>query len=171
MWTPHEVRKLIAQVAGVALGIAGLLMMLEDLSVTGLIALSSSLSSGNLSRGSVGLLLLCLALLLVALPALWGAEPISGLRDPTRRFKLVATAAAMRRFVIVTAAGVALSVSAQFGGEFLSMHDGSRVGLFLQLAGTALGVLSSAMLVFLGFAWVDLASPRASTDGRKDSEH
>ncbi len=58
MWKPHEVRKLMAQLSGVALDIASLLLILEELQTTGLIKLSSSLSSGDLSKGSLGLFLL-----------------------------------------------------------------------------------------------------------------
>jgi hypothetical protein len=167
MWKPHEVRKLIAQLSGVALGIASLLLILEELQATGLIKLSSSLSSGDLSKGSIGLFLLCLSLLLIALPALWGAQPIDGLRDPAGRFKIIATQASIRRFALVTVAGVILSLTLLFGGEFLTVTYDSKIGALLQLAGTVAGVLSGAMLVFLGFAWVDAASRSASV-GREE---
>jgi hypothetical protein len=170
MWKPHEVRRLIAQCAGIALGISGLLLMLEDLGATGLIDVSSVFASGTLSRGSIGLLLLCVSLLLVALPALWGAEPIAGLRDPMRRFRIVATVNALRRFATVTAVAAVLSLILLFGGEFLAVARGSRIAVLLQIGGAALGILSGAMLAFLGFAWVDSANPSGSRDPDEGTE-
>jgi hypothetical protein len=166
MWKPHDVRKLIVQLSGIALGIASLLLVLEDLQTTNLIKLSPGISSGDLSKGSVGLFLLCLSLLLIALPALWGVQPIRGLREPSRRFKIVTTLASIRRFVLVTATGLILSLILLFGGEFLAVRYGSKVGVLLQLIGTFFGVVSGAMLAFLGFVWADSASRSGS--GRRE---
>ncbi|MGE5337777.1 MAG: hypothetical protein ACM3PU_08105 [Gemmatimonadota bacterium] len=162
MWKPRDVRKVIAQLAGVALGFAGLSMILEELRATGMVDLGRSLSAGMLSRGTLGLLLLCLSLLLLALPVLWGARPIRGLHDPSPPYRLVPTSTLIRRTVLFTALALALSLLLLFGGEEIAINGGQRTGNFLQLLGIVIGVLSAAMIVFLGFTWADSAGPRRS---------
>jgi len=143
MWKSHEIRRLIAQLAGIALGTAGVLMIVEELRATGVVGLFSSLSFGELSSESMGLFLLGLSLPLIALPALWGDQPIQGLRDPRRRFGIIATPGSLGRFVLIAAAGVALSLL--FGGEFVALRNRSRIGVLPQLVGAVAGVVSGSM--------------------------
>jgi hypothetical protein len=117
MYRAHPIRKLIAQPSGVLLGIAGLSMILEELQTAGLINLRPILSSGEISRGSVGLFLWCISLLLIALPALWGAPPIRGLRGLRPPVNLVTTRPFRKRLVFITAGALPLSIALLFGGE------------------------------------------------------
>jgi hypothetical protein len=72
MWTPREVRKLIAQISGIIFGIGGILLMIADVKTTGKINITSNLVSGQIESGSAGLLLLFFSFFLILIPAISG---------------------------------------------------------------------------------------------------
>ena len=74
MWTPKEVRKLIAQIAGILFGIGGIALMIADVKATGKINISTTLVSGQIESGSAGLLLLFFSFFLVIMPSFSGRE-------------------------------------------------------------------------------------------------
>ena len=57
-----------------------------------------------------------------------------------------------------------------FGGELLAARYSSQVGTLLQLLGIVVGVLSAAMVVFVGFMWVDAASKRGPAVGENEPD-
>lgn len=69
MWTPKEVRKLIAQIAGVLSGIGGIILMVAGVNITGKINISTTLVSGQIESGSAGLLLLFFSFFLIIMPS------------------------------------------------------------------------------------------------------
>lgn len=58
MWTPNEIIKLVAQIAGIIFGFGGILLMISGVKVSGKISISTDLISGEIESSSAGLLLL-----------------------------------------------------------------------------------------------------------------
>lgn len=54
MWTPKEVRKLLAQIAGILFGLGGIALMISGVKATGKINISSNFISGEIESGSAG---------------------------------------------------------------------------------------------------------------------
>jgi nitric oxide reductase large subunit len=75
MWTPSEVRKLVALVAGILAFAAGIYLLITQVKAEGKINITSNIMSGEIESGSAGLLLCFLALALIVVSIL-GGSPI-----------------------------------------------------------------------------------------------
>lgn len=72
IWTPAEIRKIIALVAGIAAGTVGLYLVVATVVEGGVIDLGAAVLQGQFDRGTTGLLVTLLALVLV----IWSARGI-----------------------------------------------------------------------------------------------
>ena len=70
MWTPVEVRKLIAQITGIASIIVGVLLMLNEIKAEGAVDISSEVLSGSIQSADAGMFLLFVGFFLVLVPAI-----------------------------------------------------------------------------------------------------
>ena len=77
MWTPKEIRKLIAQLSGILFGSGGFYLMSIDAKATGKINITSNILSGQIESGSAGLLLIFFAFFLILLPTFLGGHHTS----------------------------------------------------------------------------------------------
>lgn len=97
MWTPKEVRKLIAQISGILFGIGGMIFMLTDIKATGKVNITSNLVSGQIESGSAGLLLIFFAFFLILIPTIFTgrtqviekSQQITNLNKPIKNFTLL----------------------------------------------------------------------------------
>lgn len=156
MWTPAEIRRLIAQIAGVGLAIGGFILLIQGVRATGHINISSSLLSGEIESGSAGLFLLFLGFLLIALPIFWhspsGAFLAHTVGSPAstvepRRMTYRA------RLALATTALFALTLALLFGGELLSTKYAWRMGEVLVVAGVGLGLITTLTGIITLVEW------------------
>ena len=169
MWSPHEIRKLIAQLSGIALGISGVVLMIQGVQATGRINVSFSILTGEIESGSAGLLLLFFAFLLIAVPALWGprssfpGQVIDGsnpeMGEQPRNWRPILGAAGV----------IALSLLLLFGGEYLTTHYGWKTAQVLVAAGVMFGIMGSLMLIYVVSTYIDSIPSRTTDDKRRDT--
>lgn len=76
VWTPGEIRKVVALVAGVATGAVGLYLVFATVVDGGVIDLGAAVLEGRIDRGTTGLLVTLIGLLLVT----WSARGIEHVR-------------------------------------------------------------------------------------------
>lgn len=76
VWTPAEIRKAVALVAGVATGAVGLYLVFATVVDGGVIDLGGAVLQGQIDRGTTGLLVTFIGLLLV----IWSARGIDEYR-------------------------------------------------------------------------------------------
>jgi len=157
MWTPHELRKLIAQVAGLISGVAGVTLIIKGVQAAGHINISSSILSGQIESGSAGLFLVFLGFLLIIFPALsQGQTKALAAIIGDKKSSAVNSHA---RFGIATVGLALLSLALLFSGDYISNTLHYQSGNFLLFAGFSLGLIAGLMLIFFVFSWIEPASP------------
>ncbi len=155
MWTPHEVRKLIAQAAGVIFGIAGVILIIKGVQASGHLNISSNILSGQIESGSAGLFLIFLSFLLLILPALFGDRATYAVTRSTDAGPSVSEPNTTKRLAIATLFVFILTLSLIIGGDYLESHFGIKSGGLLVMGGIATGMLTAVMFIGLISAWVE----------------
>ena len=171
MWTPAEIRRLIAQLAGVALTVGGFVLLVLGIRASGRINVSSSILSGEIESGSAGLFLLFIGFLLIALPIFWDS------RHPTAAQPSLESARPMGkwhvpdhfRLLVVTLCLAFLSLLLLFGGELLVTKFNVASGMLLQIAGAYVGIVTGMAGIMAVVDWVSSspASPAKRADPPK----
>lgn len=154
MWTPNEIRKLIAQLSGILFGIGGIVLMVAGVKTTGKINISSNFISGEIESGSAGLLLLFLSFFLIVIPSLRTnyvsvetdnkTEPKSKERNTNDFTKLIITAIA----------GTILTFTFFIGGQHLADTYKFTVGNFLVFGGYVIGVITGFIILSIGYHYL-----------------
>lgn len=156
MWTPAEIRRLIAQLAGVALAIAGCVLLVQGVQATGRINISSTLLSGEIESASAGLFLLFLGVLLIALPIFWHSPSRQSSSAGQPEKSAVASGRALPshlRLLFATAALLLLALVLLFGGELLYSKFGWASGSLLGIAGVLVGTVAFVVGIITVFEW------------------
>lgn len=65
MWTPNEVRKLVALIAGILFMVIGIILIVAQIQATGNVDITSSVINGKLQSGSAGLFICFFSLLII----------------------------------------------------------------------------------------------------------
>jgi hypothetical protein len=155
MWNPHEIRKLVSQLAGIALGVGGFYLLVQGVQASGRINVSSNIVSGELESGSAGLFLLFLGFLLIVMPTLWGGastnvESAAAGDAKARNYDV--------RLIILAVAAIVVTFLLLFGGEYLA-KQGWEVANFLIVAGLLCGIASAFLVVVNVMMWLGIEAP------------
>lgn len=173
MWTPNEIRKLIAQLSGILFGIGGIVLMVAGVKATGKINISSNFISGEIESGSAGLLLLFLSFFLIVIPSLRTkyvsvqtdnkTEPKSDKKNTNDFTKLIITA-------IV---GTILTFTFFIGGQHLADTYKFTVGNFMVFGGYVIGVITGFIILSIGYYYltgepINETKPTEQSDSKAD---
>lgn len=177
MWTPHEVRKLLAQVAGLIFGVAGVWLIVSGVQATGKLDISSSVLSGKLESGSAGLFLVFLGFLLILFPALSSGGPLAPQRSRAQK-ELEPKDGVGHRYAIATVGFLLFSAVLLLGGHYLEETLQIKVGAFFQITGGLLGILSGLMLIVGVLSWTgaftgafdDASNPASKKPAQQDAQ-
>ena len=158
MWTPKEIRKLIALLSGIGLEIAGIILLLNQVQSTGIIDISSSIISGKIQSGSAGLLLCFLGLFVIIFSIIGGKELISHAtsetndsNDNNNNIKLNSS---LKRGLIIILSLALLVAVLIFGGEFLR-KAGWGMGDFLIVIGVFLSIIEFITIVNFIYLYIN----------------
>lgn len=162
MWHPSDIRKLIAQLAGILLGVAGLYLIINDVNATGKINISSNLLSGQIETGSAGLMLLFIAFMLISLPALFGSQSHSLINVTDQSSKSQITY--KYKYLIALCICIILSLSLAIGGELMHIKLGLKIGEMFSFGGFMLGGFTGLMLVGGIIEWLSDAPDKTENE-------
>lgn len=155
MWTPREVRKLIAQCAGVLFGIGGILLMVADVKATGKINISTNLVSGQIESGSAGLLLLFFAFFLVLIPAFQGRHtdpiPKKASKSNTKSKSLTT----VQKDIIICLVTTLLTTTFFIGGQQLGLNGYTGFSNLLIIGGYCFGAFTGLVIIGTIFDFAD----------------
>ena len=153
MWTPKEVRKLIAQCAGIVFGVGGILMMIADVKATGKINISTNLVSGQIESGSAGLLLLFFAFFLVLIPSFYGGHQVSQQKKNQKNNSKTYTLSLAQKDAIVAIISGGLTTMFFLCSHFLAKGY-PRFSNLLIIAGYCFGTFTgfATVAAFIDFA-------------------
>jgi hypothetical protein len=169
MWTPNEVRKLIAQLSGIGFCAAGVWLLIKGVSANGTIDITSSALSGKIESGSAGLFLTFLGFLLVLLPAIFGKHihfpQVQNLQPSENDFSSTRTEIEQpKRYLLSTLTLIATTFILLFLGSYVENTLSRGIGALLVFAGACFGLVSSIMLIAGLISW---SEPKSKTD-KKD---
>ena len=74
MWSPKNTQCLIAQGAGILLGIGGFFLILRGVTATGKINITTIIINGEIESGSAGLFLMFFSVFLIIIPIWFGKD-------------------------------------------------------------------------------------------------
>ncbi len=171
MWTPHEIRKLIAQIAGLLFGGSGVWLLIDGVQASGTLDITSELLSGKIESGSAGLFLLFLGFLLILFPSFFGSKSIAtvspeqkatqpnsgGLSHEASKTPLSENTKAG----IVGVGLVLTSVALLFFSYYLINKLDMNVGIFFGIAGVVSGIIGAIIVLLFLISWI---SPDAFSD-------
>jgi F0F1-type ATP synthase assembly protein I len=153
MWTPNEIRKLIAQFAGIVFGIGGIALMMSGIKATGKINISTNIISGEIESGSAGLLLLFFSFFLIVIPSFRSGKVSHSIetnlnqKDESRRSK------EMKKLLKTSLIGTAITLALFFGGQILLDND-YKFGSFLMFGGVIIGIITGFIIIGIGYVYV-----------------
>lgn len=168
MWTPKEVRKLLAQIAGILFGLGGIALMISGVQTTGKINISSNFISGEIESGSAGLLLLFFSFFLIIIPTLYVKSNSNELQkkpakknDKENKGKELSE---LQKILIVLAVTIALTFAFFLGGRSLEQNGHQSFGNYMILGGYIFGGITGFILIVSIFGF--LMSGSETTDNQ-----
>lgn len=149
MWTPREVRKLIAQISGMIFGIGGILLMIADVKTTGKINITSNLVSGQIESGSAGLLLLFFSFFLILIPAIIGKNTptIEKSRKEIKNNKANKGLTILHKSIISAIVCGTLSVICFLSSYSETLKTHTSFTNFLLIGGYGIGALTGILII------------------------
>lgn len=168
MWTPHEVRKLIAQISGVIFGVAGVILIIKDIKASGHINISSKVLSGQMESGSAGLFILFMSFLLILIPAIFTRNSTASAIESTNKTMINTEFSDVKRMAIGTAISITLTLLLIFGGDYLENQLHVNAGALLVMGGIMSGMVSAAMFVGFLITFVEKGSAIKSEEKAND---
>jgi len=159
MWTPTEVRKLLILLTGIGLEIVGVNLLNNEFKNSGTIDINSSLISGKIESGNIGLLICFLGLFVMALSFLGKKEiinnaavhnsliqeknaPISSINKNQKRSLAVALAFGVFTLLLI------------FGGNFL-LIKGWLIGSALMFFGFGAAIIELILIIVFISSYLD----------------
>lgn len=178
MWTPKEVRKLLAQIAGILFGGGGIALMIGGINATGKINISSNMISGQIESGSAGLLLLFFSFFLILLPSIHLNLAHNDVQNNAR--KKGATKATSERKGISDLFRILMSVLISTGLTFAFFLGGKKLGEighesfgnFVTVGGFLFGIVTGILIIISLFGFIVDGldnSENGSTETKADS--
>ena len=147
MWTPKEVRKLIAQFVGVLFGIRGIILMISDVKATGKINITTNLVSGQIESGSAGLLLLFFSFFLVLIPAFLGWHSVVANELIPESINSRKRLSNNQRNVIISLVSVTITIICFFSSRSLNKSGDANFSAFLTITGFCFGTFSGLAII------------------------
>lgn len=162
MWTPHEIRKLISQIAGLLFAGAGVWLLIDGVQASGTIDITSEILSGKIESGSAGLFLLFLGFILILFPSLFGSKVLlkntNVLVSESEHSSLEkikkASLSETTRAGIVGIGLVVTSVCLLFFANYLVSVLKMNVGIFFGVAGFVSGLVGAIILLIFLINWI-----------------
>ncbi len=167
MWTPQEVRKLIAQIAGSIFGIAGVILIIKDIKATGHINVSSKVLSGQIETGSAGLFLIFISFLLILIPAIF---PHNATITALESINIKTGTSEIKRMAIATVLSFILTLLLILGGDYLLSSLGAKSGGLLIFGGILSGMVSAVMFVGLLIVFVENGNTVKSSEDKTNNK-
>ena len=165
MWTPKEVRKLVAQVAGILFGIGGVFLMLANVKATGKINISSNLVSGQIESGSAGLLLLFFAFFLILVPAIFSGrhQPVEKLKKAVKGEKSNKGQTVLQKLIISIVIGAALTTIFFIISQSETLKQYASFSNLLIVFGYCSGALTGLLILGSMFEFFEPSEENQST--------
>lgn len=154
MWTPNEIRKLIAQLSGILFGIGGIALMVAGVKATGKINISSNFISGEIESGSAGLLLLFLSFFLIVIPSLRtkyvGVQTENKNETKSKEKKTND----FTKLIVTAIVGTILTFTFFIGGQYLADNYKFTIGNFMVFGGYIFGVITGFLILSIGYYYL-----------------
>jgi len=154
MWTPNEIRKLIAQLSGILFGIGGIVLMVAGVKATGKINISSNFISGEIESGSAGLLLLFLSFFLIVIPSLrtkYVSVQTENQNEPKSKEKKTND---FTKLIVTAIVGTILTFIFFIGGQHLADNYKFTIGNFMVFGGYVVGVITGFVILSIGYYYL-----------------
>lgn len=176
MWTPKEVRKLLAQIAGILFGLGGIALMISGVKATGKINISSNFISGEIESGSAGLLLLFFSFFLIILPSVYLKSGQTEVQKKASKKEAKSNSekegiSDYLKILIVVIISTGLTFACFLGGKSLETNGHPSFGNFVIMGGYVFGVITGIILVasLFGFLFEGTETTEStSTDAKTD---
>ena len=152
MWTPNEIRKLIAQLSGILFGIGGIALMVAGVKATGKINISSNFISGEIESGSAGLLLLFLSFFLIVIPSL--RTKYVGIQSENETKSKEKKTNDFTKLIVTAIVGTILTFTFFIGGQHLADKYKFTIGTFMFFVGYVVGVITGFVMLSIGYYYL-----------------
>lgn len=174
MWTPKEIRKLIALLCGVGIEIAGVWLLVNQIQTTGSIDISSGLISGKIQSGSAGLLICFLGLFVIIFSIIGGRDLIGSYKvseSLTQERVGISLDNIIKKHIIIIIISGIFVVGLIFGGEYLLKVGWQDSGTLLFVLGVICAVLEIILISNTIYEYMESISiERNSKQVTKDKE-
>ncbi len=153
MWSPNEIRKLIAQLAGIIFGAGGIALMISGVKASGKINISTNLISGEIESGSAGLLLLFFSFFLIVLPFLRNSKAIHSIETNLKTSNVSKKNKEIKKLFIATLIGTILSLILFYSAQYL-IDNKYSFGTFLMFGGVIIGIVTGFLILSIAYVYL-----------------
>lgn len=153
MWTPNEIRKLVAQLAGIIFGVGGIALMISGVKASGKINISTDLISGEIESGSAGLLLLFFSFFLIVIPSLRNSKTAHSIEKNLKTSDESKKAKEIKKLLIATLIGTILTLILFYSAQYL-LDNKYSFGPFLMFGGVVIGIVTGFMILSIAYIYL-----------------
>lgn len=173
----NEVRKLIAQIAGVLFGIGGIILIIMGVKTTGKINIDVNIISGEIESASAGILLLFFSFFLIIIPALFGSKETIAKQEENKSESDIIHASIssdkqqLKKIFIGVPIGVVLTVVLFLSANWAKNAEHDTFSGFLTFGGFALGIVTGFVIV-ISLIWfiTDYGNIPEDKENQKDKD-